>query len=298
MARTKKNLINYNQNFFEFLKDNLSMKQIEGLSLKDSLSLLLSATEPKIKKFAIKRFLFGFGIRKIIQIRNSIYNSSPSNQWRIKEEFSDEGNERLWIESKKQDQVDEFDPNDIGWIRQEEEEDFIDLREDTQDYNDYKESKNILESNSEIDFINTINDTHFTNNSEFLFGKIVDLPEEFYPILRDELFNRFSKESFELVLPEKHMTLEEAKLNLKNNPPDQDQTRFLFDFFKTINTFITKNEEKKVFWQLFLSPEITCLELEKRYGLFKTSHLKITESAVKNNQKKLPKPSNQDSEND
>ena len=262
MARTKKNLLKYHESFFEFLKDNLTLKQIEGLSLKDSLSLLLSATDPNIKKFGLKKFLFGFGIRKIIQTRNAIYKSIPSQKWKIKEEFSLEGSEQIWIDSKREEIVEEFNPKNFDWMG--DEDSFFDIRE-----------------NSEIDFINTVNRTDFQGKEDFLFGKISELPEEFFPILKETLFTRFSKESFEIELPELSMTMEDAKFFLKENPAKEEDVRFLFEFFKTISKFITKKDEKKVLWKLFLSPEISSLELERKYGFFEISHLKITDSSSK-----------------
>jgi hypothetical protein len=291
LGRTKKNLHKYNEAFYLYLKENLTISQISELNTSDALSIMMSASDPEIKRFALKRFFFGFGIRKIIQIRNKIFATSEVYNWKIKEEFLEEGSEVEWLKQRAQIEIAPFDNENLDWMGPTDS--YIDLTktDDTQQYEDLEtfdfpsldenESKPEIHQDSDVKFLEMVNKEIINKEEDFVFGRIGDLPEEYFPFLRQELINNYSKESYQVLFPEYHLSNVEINEALSRNELGKKELQTLFELFKITNKFITTNDQKKVFWTLFLSPEISSLQLEKQFGLFNVSHLKITESSKK-----------------
>lgn len=276
MARTKKNLIKYQEQFFLFLKENLSLAQLEGITLKDALSLLLSANEIKIKRFELKRFFFNLGIRKIVQARNEIFGGSPDQLWRIKDPYVSPGEEKEYLRLQAERDVEPFDPLDFGWAGDKEE-----LIEAI--------GEEGVAPDSDILLMKMATQNKDIKRDDFLFGHIQDLPEEYHPILKQELINIFCLETVEIVPPQNPLSNTEAAQIVLEKKTSREMQQSLFEMFRTVNKFITKSNEKKIFWALFLSPEISSMQLEKQFGLFKPSHLKITEAALQDTEKKRAK---------
>lgn len=285
LGRTKKNLHKYHESFFLFLRENLTRAQIENLSLRDSLSIILSASEPQIKRFSLQRFLFSLGIRKIVQTLNSIYSSHLGHVWTLNEEFLEEGSEIEYIRTQSRLQVAPFDPKNFDWAG--DEDSFIDLTSDAMEDSHLADSIESATDNSELAFLEQVNRVKLENRDELLCGNIGELPEELHSFLREELLNNFGKESFQVSFSVPRPSQEQIKEALSQNPPKKGDLQCLFELFKAVHPMITKPAQNGVFWSLFLSPEITGLELEKHFGLFAVSHVKITGPDKRESQKQL-----------
>ena len=77
LARTKKNISKYNDDFYMFLKNNITPEQIQELTPQETLSILLGAEDQKVKRNELKKFLFSIAIKKVVQTRNEIYSAFP-----------------------------------------------------------------------------------------------------------------------------------------------------------------------------------------------------------------------------
>ena len=246
----------------------------------------MSASDPVITRFALKRFLFSFGIRKIIQARNQIYLTEEQQSWYIKEEFLEPGSEVEYIKEQAKKQIGPFQ-NDYNWMGSDES--YIDLTIDNDQENyekpnmeeDMVDNQNQEFLDSDVSFLEMVNQEKLNKQEDFVFGKIGDLPEEFYPFLREELLNNFSKESYEVIFPSETLTNDEMDKILQESNPKKESLQHLFELLKTTHNFITTKDQKRVFWSIYLSPDIGLLQLEKNFGLFAASHLKVTEASIK-----------------
>jgi hypothetical protein len=254
----------------------------------------MSASDPEITRYSLKRFLFAFGIRKIIQARNQIYLSPEQSCWLIKEEFLEDGSEVEYIKQQAQKQIEPF-KNNYDWMGSSDT--YIDLIHDSnqEELGDFDNGvleqdgdQKPIEDNldSDISFLEMVNKEKLNKEEDFLFGRLGDLPEELYPFLREELINNFSKESFEVIFPKNPLTTKEMEEVLLKTNPQRESLQHLFELLKMTHKFITTKEQKKVFWTIYLSPDIGLLQLEKHFGLFVSSHLKVTENSLK--QKTIP----------
>lgn len=77
LARTKKNISKYNDEFYMFIKNNITPEQIQELTPQETLSILLGAEDQKVKRNELKKFLFSIAVKKIVQTRNEIYSAFP-----------------------------------------------------------------------------------------------------------------------------------------------------------------------------------------------------------------------------
>lgn len=135
LSRTKKNISKYNDDFYLFIKNNITPEQIEQLTPEETLTILLAANDQKIKKNELKKFMFSIAIRKMIQIRNQIFSDDQIEKLEMilpeapKGMFGSESRENKEIEGKVE-EMKGFNDEDFEWF---DGEDFIDLRESEED---------------------------------------------------------------------------------------------------------------------------------------------------------------------
>lgn len=133
LARTKKNIYKFNEEFYEMLQYSLSDEQINSLSYEDSLSILIGSQNPKIKKRNIQKFLFWFGIKKIVQLQNDIFKNivDQNDVWKFHSvELSETNLENILNELQAKISNTESTGNFIDDVDWENNEEFIDLRND------------------------------------------------------------------------------------------------------------------------------------------------------------------------
>ena len=215
--------------------------------------------------------------------------------WKLEEDFLEEGSELEYVKSRQNLQIREFDANAYNWF--EEGEDFIDLREEQPKEERKEGEEEGNEALLEIDDINLENKNDIFDREVFLGGKIGDLPEELLGFLREELHSMHSKEAFRVTFPRLPLLPKEAEEILSSFSPEKEELQHLFEVFRVVGSFATKKEQKKVLWQLFLSPEISSLNLEKKFGFFQPSHLRIVEASVKSKTEALPEGDSENASN-
>lgn len=131
---------------------------------------------------------------------------------------------------------------------------------------------------SDIVFLEQVNRVRLDREADVFAGAIADLPEQLVPFLREQLQNEFAKEAFEVSFPQTRLSPAQLSRLLAQRPsPSQEDLQCLFELFQALPALITKKEQRRVFWSLFLSPEVAALELEKRFGLFSLSQQQLAE---------------------
>lgn len=223
-----------------------------------------------------------------MQALNSIYSHNLGAVWTLNEAYAEEGSELQYIQAQSQRQARPFDTKNFDWVG--DVDSFIDLTGDSSEMADGTDSTGPSEAvtgDSELSFLEVVNRTKLDNKEDILCGDIADLPAELLPLLREELLNNFTKESFEVSFPNPRPSASQIQESLKRHSPDKQQLQCLFELLQAVHGLITKPAQKQVLWSLLLSPEITGLELEKKFGLFTVSHLKIADPKEAARQKQL-----------
>ena len=293
MPRTKKNILKFNDNFYVFLQSNMTLEQLDSFSLENTVSLLIAASDPAIKKLKVKRFLYNFGIRKIIKIQNSLLQNNPEYCWKVEDQ---DWSVADYIQNKiPTEPVKCFDKLDYSWLNENKNDDssnFIDLTNEVisedmlkdleEDNLDQLDSSN----NEAFDFLNQVNNFGLDNqeeikkNTKFFGGNIENLPNELHFVLKKELIADNQSELIKIKFPSKEMTFAEAKNYIQPNILEKSDFHYLYELLKILPKFILKESQKNLLLKIMNSPEIKTLELQKKFGLLTLSHLKIIQKSI------------------